>query len=188
MVLDIGVWCRMPEPHLSENWLEKQMQGEGTLIAAGLDDMHAFHEKYPHVRCVQADGCALPFDARTVDMTIANAVLEHVPRGLQHRFVEELARVARSCAVLSVPDRLCPIEVHSRLLFVHWVPFWRHLLRRFGAPFWADENNLSSIFSRKNLGALLDQASPHRDKWKIRRQWFLFVPVSLIAELHRTGA
>ena len=56
----------------------------------------------PSVQRVRADVCHLPFEDRRFDIVIATEVLEHLadPRaGLR-----ELARVARRCVVLTVPN------------------------------------------------------------------------------------
>jgi len=180
MILDVGVWCDMPEPNPSENWLEKQYSEKTKIVAVGLNDMREFHKKYPKIFCVQADGCALPFKESAVAAGFSNAVLEHVPALDQVRFVEEMARVVQKRAVLAVPDRLSPIEIHSRIFFLHWLPGWRSLFRLFGESIWASEKNLTCIFTRKTLKELLVGISIF-GKWEIKRQFLMFIPVSLIA-------
>jgi len=180
VVLDIGVWCSMPEPHPAENWVEKSGLGHGKLIAVGLEDMKAFKKKYPNIWCVQANGCALPFKNGAVDIAFANAVLEHVPTSCQKDFVSEIARVARTYAMLAVPDYLCPIEVHSRIPFLHWFPGWRRLFQLVGEKYWASPSNLASIFTKQSLEDLIKLASGSSN-WIVKRQTFLGIPVSLIA-------
>jgi hypothetical protein len=179
-ILDVGVWCNMPEPNPSENWLEKQYSEKVRIIAVGLNDMREFRKKYPQVLCVQADGCALPFKDNAVDVGFSNAVLEHVPSQGQLRFAEGLARVVQKKAVLAVPDRLSPIEIHSRIFFLHWLPWWRHLFILLGERYWASPENLTCIFTRKTLKELLLR-STIQGNWDIKRQFLVFVPVSLIA-------
>ena len=181
IVLDIGVWCSMPEPHASENWMEKQYSGRGSLICIGLDDLSAFKRMYPEVIPVQADGRALPFKDRSIDLAIANAVLEHIPKEDQESFVSEISRVVRKGAILAVPDRFCPLEVHSRTPFIHWLPSWRTFLRKLGKSYWADPENLSTIFSYRSLRALLNRSKLRSGTWRIRRQLFFFIPISLVA-------
>jgi len=181
MVLDIGVWSKFPEPHSSENWLEKQKTGKGLLIAVGLEPMQDFAKKYLHVICVQANGCTLPFANRSVDIAVSNAVLEHVPQTLQRDFVREISRVSRMHAVLTVPDRFCPLEVHSRILFLHWFSNWRRWFAFIGEGYWSLKENLSTIFTKKNLESCLAGADAD-GKWSVNRIRFLGIPISLIAK------
>ena len=56
------------------------------------------------------------------DIVFSNAVIEHVGgRERQRRFVSEAIRVGRR-VFLTTPNRRFPIEVHTRLPFVHWLP------------------------------------------------------------------
>lgn len=180
MILDVGVWCNIPEPNPSENWLEKQYSEKTKIITVGLNDMKEFRKKYSKCLYVQADGCALPFKNNAVVVSFSNAVLEHVPPYEQLRFVEELARVVQKRAVLGVPDRLCPLEIHSRIFFIHWFPNWRNIFPILGEKFWSSEKNLSTIFTIGSLRQLLNKSSVP-GKWKIKRQKLLFLPVSLLA-------
>lgn len=180
-VLDIGVWCQMPEPHPAENWLEKQGIGAGRLIAVGLEDMQEFHQKYPQVFCVQANGSALPFGNRVVDIAIANAVLEHVASKDQVVFAQEMARVVRRLVLIAVPDRWCPLEIHSRILLLHWLPCWRIVFRMIGQAYWASEKNLSTLFTHASLSSLLKKTVANPDGWRVERQKLWGIPVSLIA-------
>ena len=179
-VLDIGVWSRMPEPHASENWLEKQDTDMGRLIAVGLESMEQFRERYPLALCVQADGTALPFKDGTVDVAVANAVLEHIALKGQGSFIREIARVVRKWALITVPDRWCPIEIHSRILLAHWLPCWRTIFEKMGQGYWASPVNLA-LFTRASLLSLLEQATMSPGSWHVTRQRFLGIPVSLIA-------
>lgn len=179
VVLDVGVWCQGPEPHASENWLEKQVVGKGRLIALGLEDMAEFQARYPHVLCIQGDGRRIPLADGSVDIAVANAVLEHVPPDGQQEFVRQLARVARSWAMLAVPDRLCPVEVHTRIPFLHWTPFWRAAFKRLGRSYWASPASLN-LFTMASLWRLLGQVNT-AGYWRISRKTMLGMPVSLIA-------
>ena len=52
----------------------------------------------------------------------SNAVIEHVGgRAEQRRFVDESLRVAPR-AFVTTPNRWFPVEVHTRLPLVHWLP------------------------------------------------------------------
>jgi len=177
-LLDIGVWTKQPEPHPQENLLEKLEVKNTIIIAVGLDNMVLFKKKYPHVLSIQADGTMLPLKNRSVDISIANAVLEHIGNGNTLFFIREMIRVSKKYLFLSVPDRLCLFEVHSNLPFLHWFPIWRKLFCLLGKQFWADPENLQ-LYSKKKLKRMLKLADPHI-KWKIQRQYFGPFPVSLL--------
>lgn len=184
-VLDIGVWCRIPEHNPSDNWLEKQDPGTGRLVAVGIEGMSEFSKVYPHVHCVQADATALPFADGSIDVAASNAVLEHVLPEKQQAFVNDIARVARRRAWFSVPDRLCPVEIHTRLPLVHWLPWWRKMFTWLGHENWSMPEHLS-LLSLRAVKHLL--ARPQGGSWRVKRLHFLLIPVSLIAEYTADGS
>jgi SAM-dependent methyltransferase len=148
-VLDVGV----DEVSLGEaggeggcathNFLEERYPWRARITALGLHDGRRFRERYPEIAYVQGDACALPFPDDSFDIVHSNAVIEHVgPRERQEAFVREALRVGRRVFV-TTPNRWFPIEVHTRLPFVHWLP--EHLSARVyeltGKP-WARDNHL----------------------------------------------
>jgi ubiquinone/menaquinone biosynthesis C-methylase UbiE len=101
---------------------------------------------YPGVRFQFADALNLPFDANSFDYVQSSAVLEHVGGyANQQRMVAECLRVARKGVCLTTPNRWFPIEVHTQLPFVHWLPksWFRRLLEWFGHHELALEANLN---------------------------------------------
>jgi SAM-dependent methyltransferase len=104
------------------NFFEELYPWPERITALGLQDGAAFAARYPQVRYVQGDACALPFADGEFDVVFSNAVIEHVGgRDRQRRFVTEALRVGRR-VFLTTPNRLFPIEVHTRLPLVHWLP------------------------------------------------------------------
>jgi SAM-dependent methyltransferase len=127
-VLDVGV----DEVSLGErggesgctthNVLEERYPWPERITALGLHDGSRFRERYPQIAYVQGDACALPFADDSFDIVYSNAVIEHVgPRVRQEAFVREALRVGRHVFV-TTPNRWFPIEVHTRLPLVHWLP------------------------------------------------------------------
>jgi SAM-dependent methyltransferase len=113
------------------------------ITAVGLTPGDRFRERYPHIRYVQGDALDLPFADGEFDVVFSNAVVEHVGgRDEQRRFVREALRVARR-AFITTPNRWFPIEVHTRLPFVHWLPDpVAHRAYDLVRKPWAKENNL----------------------------------------------
>jgi 2-polyprenyl-3-methyl-5-hydroxy-6-metoxy-1,4-benzoquinol methylase len=108
------------------------------------------------VRFVQASGLQLPFRDRAFDVVHSSAVLEHVG-SLQSQiaFVQECCRVACKWVFLTTPNRWFPVEFHTVLPFVHWLPkkTFRSLMRVIGYDFFAEESNLN-LLSRREMRAI----------------------------------
>ena len=104
------------------NFFEELYPWPERITALGLQDGAAFRAWYPHIRYVPGDACALPFEDGEFDVVFSNAVIEHVGgRERQRRLVSEALRVGRR-VFLTTPNRLFPLEVHTRLPLVHWLP------------------------------------------------------------------
>ena len=104
------------------NFFEEHYPWPERITALGLHDGSGFRARYPDIRYVQGDACALPFADGEFDIVFSNAVIEHVGgRERQRRLVSEALRVGRR-VFITTPNRRFPIEVHTRLPFVHWLP------------------------------------------------------------------
>jgi SAM-dependent methyltransferase len=106
----------------THNFFEEHYPWPERITALGLHEGAGFRARYPAVRYVQGDACALPFADRSFDVVFSNAVIEHVGDAARQRlFVAEALRVGRR-VFLTTPNRWFPIEVHTRLPLVHWLP------------------------------------------------------------------
>ena len=104
------------------NFFEELYPWPDRITALGLQDGSGFRARYPHVPYVQGDACALPFADGEFDVVFSNAVIEHVGgRERQRQLVSEALRVGRR-VFLTTPNRRFPLEVHTRLPLVHWLP------------------------------------------------------------------
>jgi Methyltransferase domain len=104
------------------NFLEALYPWPERITAVSVDDLPHFRAAFPRIRTVQADGRDLPFADHEFDIAFSNAVVEHLgDRASQQAFVQELCRVARRVFV-TTPNRLFPIDPHTLLPFVHWLP------------------------------------------------------------------
>jgi ubiquinone/menaquinone biosynthesis C-methylase UbiE len=148
-ILDVGVAADITYEY--SNYLEQWYPHKRAITAVGVNDA-AFLEKLYGVRFVQASGLQLPFRDRVFDVVHSSAVLEHVG-SLQNQiaFVQECCRVARKWIFLTTPNRWFPVEFHSVLPFVHWLPkkTFRALMRAIGYDFFAEESNLNLLSGRE---------------------------------------
>jgi SAM-dependent methyltransferase len=135
------------------NFFEEHYPWPQRITALGLHDGEGFRARYPGVRYVQGDACALPFPDGEFDLVFSNAVIEHVGgRDRQRRLVSEAIRVGRR-VFITTPNRRFPVEVHTRLPFVHWLPdaLSHRVYRAAGKEFATDvhlltRNSLESLF------------------------------------------
>jgi SAM-dependent methyltransferase len=122
-VLDVGVTDAPFGAGSTDNFFEALYPWPERITAVGRTELERFEAAFPQVRAVRADGRDLPFADAEFDVAFSNAVVEHVDGGRdgQRQFVHELCRVAGRVFV-TTPNRRFPLEVHTLLPFVHWLP------------------------------------------------------------------
>jgi SAM-dependent methyltransferase len=125
-VVDVGVgdtgFGTEPGVASSHNFFEALYPWPQRITAVSDVPLPNFAQEFPMVECVTASGTELPFEDGAFDVAFSNAVVEHVgSRAEQRRFVAELCRVAPR-VFLSTPNRWFPVETHTLLPFLHWLP------------------------------------------------------------------
>ena len=143
-ILDVGVTS--DRTYQASNYLEAWYPHKAMITAAGIDDASFLCSQYPGVRFVRANGLNLPFRDRTFDVVHASAVIEHVGSfAQQSAFLRECCRVARRAVFITTPNRWFPVEFHTLLPLVHWLPkpAFRALMRVMGRSFFASEDHLN---------------------------------------------
>jgi ubiquinone/menaquinone biosynthesis C-methylase UbiE len=148
-ILDVGATSDRTLEH--SNYAVAWYPHKHRVTTVGIDDASFLETKHPGVTFRQADGLNLPFADDSFDFGHSSAVLEHVgSRANQARFIAELARVSRKGFFLTTPNRWFPVEFHSVLPLVHWLPrplFWT-ALRGAGRGALADESVLNLLGAR----------------------------------------
>jgi ubiquinone/menaquinone biosynthesis C-methylase UbiE len=148
-LLDVG--ATSDQSYESSNYLEAWYPTKSAVTAVGIDNAKFLEEKYEGVKFVQANGLNLPFADGSYDVVHSSAVLEHVGSlDNQIRFVQECARVSRKHIFLTTPNRWFPVEFHTALPFIHWLPrpWFRGILRAIGIDQLSKEENLNLLGSR----------------------------------------
>ncbi|HEY3910599.1 MAG TPA: class I SAM-dependent methyltransferase [Stellaceae bacterium] len=177
-VLDIGATSDRSFDH--SNYLEAWYPAKARVTALGIDDASFLTGMYPGLTFVRGDGRALPFRSLSFDYVHSSAVLEHIgDHRRQQSFLREVWRVARKGIFITTPNRWFPVEFHTVLPLVHWLPapLFRDALRRLGMEFYAREENLN-LLSRRNLAVLAQQAGIER--FAIRTASLLGWPTNLL--------
>lgn len=168
-ILDVG--ATSDQVYDFSNYLEAWYPHKSNITAVGIDDAQFLEELYPGITFRKADGRDLPFADGAFDVVHSSAVLEHVgSRENQLQFIRELHRVARRAVFITTPNRWFPVEVHTVLPFVHWLPapWFRAILRRLGHDMLSREENLNLVGAGDLRRMCRDLALPHVEVDKIR--------------------
>ena len=173
-ILDVGVTS--DRSYENSNYFEALYPYRARIVALGLQDAAFIEQLYPGVRYVEGNALSLPFCDGAFDLVHSSAVLEHV--GSIHNqatMILECVRVARRGVCLTTPNRWFPIEFHTQLPLVHWMPksMGRFAMRKLGFVDLADEEHLNLMTAQelKKLTASIPGwhfhvASPRLFGWK----------------------
>jgi ubiquinone/menaquinone biosynthesis C-methylase UbiE len=149
-ILDVGVTS--DQTYSSSNYFEALYPYKDRIVAVGIDDARFLEQMYPGVCFLIANALNLPFSDGSFDYVHSSAVLEHVGSAAnQKRVVAECLRVARKGVCLTTPNRWFPVEFHTQLPLVHWLPkpAFRGILRGLGQAELAEEANLNLLTTRE---------------------------------------
>lgn len=185
-VLDVGVTS--DRSYQASNYLEAWYPHKHMVTAVGIDDASFLCTLYPGMRFVMANAFNLPFRDQAFDVVHSSAVIEHVGSfARQCAFVRECCRVARRAVFITTPNRWFPVEFHTVLPLVHWLPKarFRALMRRTGRGFFAEERNLNLM-----TGTELSRAASASDGFAHEVKSVLLIgwPSNLLLNMRRVGA
>ena len=150
-IVDIGTTSEIT---LEANYLEKIYPFKINITCCSLSDGEKIINAYPGVRHVKVENTKLPFKSKQFDICYSNALLEHVgDSNSQKELFNEMLRIAKRVYMV-VPNRWFPIEHHTSLPFIHWLPkkIFRKTLDKIGQNFYSKEKNLNHI-SNSQLSA-----------------------------------
>lgn len=151
--LDVGVTAERDRQET--NVFETLFPHKDRVTTISPQDAAWIEEEWPGMKFVHGDGRDMPFEDNRFDLVVSFAVIEHVgSRENQQKFLAECYRVARKYVFIATPDAWYPVELHTALPLLHWLPkpFYRRILRFLRLEFFADENNMNLL-----------------TRWKIRR-------------------
>jgi 2-polyprenyl-3-methyl-5-hydroxy-6-metoxy-1,4-benzoquinol methylase len=182
-LLDVGVTS--DQTYENSNYLEALYPYKERITAAGIDDGQFLEDLYPGVKFIRANALDLPFEDRSFDLVHSSAVLEHVGNyENQARMIAECLRVARRGVCLTTPNRWFPIEFHTQLPLIHWLPkpVHRAICRATGYGFYAEETNLNLMTKTELL-----RLAPRHANWRfaVRFGRLLGLNSNLILCAHR---
>lgn len=152
--LDVGV---SDDEHSVSNFFEKEYPYKDNITALGLGDFYHLEKQFPGLKYVKGNGKELPFKNDSFDYVYSHAVIEHVGNSdNQKKFINELMRVARKGVLFTTPNRNHPIEAHTGIPLLHFLPgkFYRFLYAILGKKMYSYEENLNLLRSSDIIGML----------------------------------
>lgn len=184
-ILDIGI---SDQDHPSSNLFEKLYPYPSRITAVGIDNFNHLEQVFPGLTFIQADGRNLPFDNNSFDYVYSHAVLEHTgSRASQLIFLAEAFRVAAKGIFITTPNRLHPVEFHTGIPLIHYLPHkcYRKVYGILGKKFYAREENLN-LLTLKELLTLGHQLNTSKSEIKIFKTKFLFFTANMILIIKKT--
>ncbi len=114
------------------------------------------------------------------DVVISNATIEHVGSfENQVKMCENIINLTKKYFIIITPNRYHPIDFHSKLPFIHWLPkkIHRVFLSFFGLKYLSKEENLN-LLSQRDFELIMSRLS--QNEFIIKNIKFMFFKSNLI--------
>jgi ubiquinone/menaquinone biosynthesis C-methylase UbiE len=150
-IIDIGTTPSLRKIHNSI--LSKVKKNNNVTCLSNLN-CKSLSKKYTNIKkFIQADARKNNLSRNSFDIVHSNATIEHVGSYKnQLSFVKECVRISKKYVFIQTPNRFFPIDFHTFLPFIHWLPksIHRKILKGVGLSFYSYEKNLN-LLSKKDL-------------------------------------
>jgi hypothetical protein len=114
------------------------------------------------------------------DVVISNATIEHVgSKKKQIKMCENIIKLSKKYFIIITPNRLHPLEFHTKIPLIHWMPkkIHRKILKFLGFNFLSKEENLN-LLSKKDLIDIMKELK--QSKYYFFHIRFLFFKSNII--------
>jgi hypothetical protein len=149
-VIDIGSTA---VDSMSENYFLHNYPYKKSITCFSNQKLDNLKKKYPFLIIKKGDGRNTNLPDNFYEIVHSNATIEHVGSfDNQIKFVRELYRISKKIIFMQTPNRYFPIDFHTLLPFLHWLPktIHRKILDIIGLKFLSKESNLN-LLSIKEL-------------------------------------
>ena len=182
-IIDVG---STPSIDREQNIFLENTQNNPNVTCLSNQDCKILKEKYRNIKSILiGDGKQTQFEDNSFDIVHSNATIEHVGSfENQVSFVKEMIRICKESIFIQTPNRFYPIDFHTILPFIHWLPknFHRKILRFLKLNFYSKEENLNllSIKELNNICTILNIK-----KYKILKYKLFFFTSNLIIVVYK---
>jgi hypothetical protein len=182
-VIDIG---STPSIDKEQNiFFEKTIDNQNVTCLSN-QDCRKLKKKYKNIKnVIIGDARNTTLEKGSFDIVHSNATIEHVGSfENQVLFVREMLRISKESIFIQTPNRFYPIDFHTILPFIHWLPkkYHRKILKFLKKDFYSKESNLNLLTAKeiKKLCEILNIK-----KYKILKYKLLFLTSNLILIIYK---
>lgn len=151
-ILDVGT---SPLNLKSENIFIKKFKNHKNFTCFSNHDLQPIKKNFLNFSFIIGDARKMKFRNNSFDIVHSNATIEHIGSDkMQLKFISECLRVSRKFVFITTPNKYFPIDFHTKIPFLHWLPhsIFNIILKLFGDNFFRHKKNLNLISFRKMTG------------------------------------
>ena len=182
-LLDVGTTSSLDE---SQNLILEKTKENKNISCLSNQNLDLTKKKFSNIKdTFIGDGRKMNLEDNKFDIVYSSATIEHVGSFEEQKvFVEESYRVAKKNVFITTPNRFHPIDFHTKIPFIHWLPkkFHRKILKFIGLEFYSLEKNLN-LMSKKDLLRIMSKINC--SNFKILKHKFLFFTSNLILVINK---
>jgi 2-polyprenyl-3-methyl-5-hydroxy-6-metoxy-1,4-benzoquinol methylase len=182
-IIDIG---STPSIDKEQNiFLEKTNDNQNVTCLSN-QDCRILQKKYKNIKnVIISDAKNTMLENDSFQIVHSNATIEHVGSfENQITFVKEMLRISKESVFIQTPNRLYPIDFHTILPFIHWLPKKTHrkILKFLNMDFYSKEENLN-LLTAKELKKICEILNIK--KYKIFKYKLFFLTSNLILVINK---
>jgi len=182
-VIDIG---STPSIDIEQNTFLENIKDNQNVTCFSNQDCRILQKKYKNIKnVIIGDARNTMLEKNSFDIVHSNATIEHVGSfDDQVLFVREMLRISNESIFIQTPNRFYPIDFHTILPFIHWLPkkIHRKILKFLKKDFYSKEENLN-LLSTKELQKICNILNIK--KYKILKYKLLFLTSNLILIIYK---
>lgn len=136
---------------VTNNFFEVLYPYTDHITATSIEDASNLEHIFKGITFVKTEPYRTPFADKQFDAVFCSAVVEHTgSREQQRAFIREYCRVGKKF-FFTTPNRWFPVEGHSALPLIHWLPpqCFRRVLKILGKEALADESILNLLTEKE---------------------------------------
>lgn len=177
-LLDVGTTSIIDENH---NLILYKTRDNENISCFSNQDLEEIKKKFINIKnTYKGDGKKMQLDDNTFNIVYSSATIEHIGSfENQVNFLKECCRVSNDIIFITTPNRYYPIDFHTKIPLLHWLPkkIHRKLLKFLKMDFYSNEENLN-LLSKKDILKILNILNIKN--YKILKNRFLFFTANLI--------